>query len=164
MILYEFSARCEVLNCTTRQSFDWLKEQTALATRQQVSLKEGELKQQCSEFMRLLRKGTQGKNPDISTEEWTEMRELLTSVSRSRAQQGFTPSQTATFVFSFKRPLFIRLRKESKTIEIFKESRLKVSKLLGLDGTAVVVTQRKEDVIFFHRRSLPQSPAGCLLC
>ena len=68
---------------------DWLKEQTALATRQQVSLKEGELKQQCSEFMRLLRKGTQGKNPDISTEEWTEMRELLTSVSRSRAQQGF---------------------------------------------------------------------------
>jgi rsbT co-antagonist protein RsbR len=91
---------------------EWLKEQTALATRQQVALKEGELKQQCSEFLRLLRKGTQGKNPDISSLEWTEMRELLTSVSRSRALQGFTPSQTATFVFSFKKPLFSRLRKE----------------------------------------------------
>jgi len=91
---------------------EWLKEQTALATRQQVALKEGELKQQCSEFLRLLRKGTQGKNPDISSVEWTEMRELLTSVSRSRALQGFTPSQTATFVFSFKKPLFSRLRKE----------------------------------------------------
>lgn len=91
---------------------DWLKEQTALATRQQVSLKEGELKSQCSEFVRLLRKGLQGNNSDISTPEWTEMRELLTSVSRSRALQGFTPTQTATFVFSFKKPLFMRLRKE----------------------------------------------------
>lgn len=91
---------------------DWLKEQTALATRQQVSLKEGELKSQCSEFVRLLRKGLQGNNPDISTPEWTEMRELLTSVSRSRALQGFTPTQTATFVFSFKKPLFMRVRKE----------------------------------------------------
>jgi rsbT co-antagonist protein RsbR len=91
---------------------DWLKEQTASASRQQVSLKEGEIKSQCSEFLRLLRKGTQGNDPDISTEEWTEMRELLTSVSRSRAQQGFTPSQTATFVFAFKKPLLICLRKE----------------------------------------------------
>ncbi len=94
---------------------DWLKEQTAFATRQQFSFKEGELKSQCSEFLRLLRIGTQSNNPDISTAEWSEMRELLTSVSSSRAQQGFTPSQTAAFVFSFKKPLFVRLRDELTT-------------------------------------------------
>jgi rsbT co-antagonist protein RsbR len=38
------------------------------------------------------------------------MRELMGEISRSRAQQGFTPSETATFVLSFKKPLFSRLR------------------------------------------------------
>jgi rsbT co-antagonist protein RsbR len=32
-------------------------------------------------------------------------------VSRSRAIQGFTPTETATFVLSLKQPLFVRLRK-----------------------------------------------------
>jgi rsbT co-antagonist protein RsbR len=40
------------------------------------------------------------------------VREILTDLSRSRAQQGFTASETATFVFSLKQPLFARLRQE----------------------------------------------------
>jgi rsbT co-antagonist protein RsbR len=35
---------------------------------------------------------------------------MLNEISSSRAQQGFTPSETATFVFSLKRPLFDRVR------------------------------------------------------
>jgi len=42
------------------------------------------------------------------------VRELLEDFSRSRAVQGFTPSQTATFVFSLKEPLFTLLRHEIK--------------------------------------------------
>ena len=38
------------------------------------------------------------------------MRSLLDGVSRSRAAQGFSPSETATFVFSLKEPLFEQLR------------------------------------------------------
>jgi rsbT co-antagonist protein RsbR len=34
---------------------------------------------------------------------------MLTTISASRARQGFTPSETATFVFSLKQPLFERL-------------------------------------------------------
>jgi rsbT co-antagonist protein RsbR len=136
---------------------DWLKEQTALATRQQVSLKEGELKTQCSEFLRLLRKGAQGKSPDISTEEWTEMRELLASVSRSRAQQGFTPSQTATFVFSFKKPLFIRLRKEFSTnADALADETLTTTDLL--DGLGLFTTEihqkAREEVILRQNQGL----------
>ena len=35
---------------------------------------------------------------------------MLDSVSASRTQQGFSPSEVATFVFSLKQPLFARLR------------------------------------------------------
>ena len=37
---------------------------------------------------------------------------MLANLSRSRGSQGFTPSETATFVFSLKKPLFARLRRE----------------------------------------------------
>ena len=40
------------------------------------------------------------------------MRDFLAAASRSAAIQGFTPSETATFVFSLKQPLFARLRQE----------------------------------------------------
>ena len=39
-------------------------------------------------------------------EGWSAVRELLGEFSRSRALQGFTPSETATFIFSLKEPLF----------------------------------------------------------
>ena len=37
------------------------------------------------------------------------MRDLLTELGRQRVEQGFTPSETAAFVFSFKQPLFARI-------------------------------------------------------
>jgi rsbT co-antagonist protein RsbR len=42
--------------------------------------------------------------------EWDSVRDFLNNVSRSRAKQGYTPSETAVFVFSLKQPLFARLR------------------------------------------------------
>jgi rsbT co-antagonist protein RsbR len=43
---------------------------------------------------------------DCSTAAYAATRDLLSEISRSRAQQGFSPTETATFVFSLKRPLF----------------------------------------------------------
>jgi rsbT co-antagonist protein RsbR len=43
---------------------------------------------------------------------WTPLREFLAGISRSRALQGFSPAETATFVFSMKQPMFTRLRRE----------------------------------------------------
>ena len=40
------------------------------------------------------------------------MRELLEDFSRARATQGFSPTETAIFVFSLKEPLFDMLRRE----------------------------------------------------
>ncbi len=44
--------------------------------------------------------------------EWAKLREVLTEVSKQRASLGFSPTETATFVFSFKEALFGRLRQE----------------------------------------------------
>jgi len=53
---------------------------------------------------------------DVSGPAWDGVREQLTELSRSRATRGFTPTETATFVFSLKEPLFGALR--GKDIDI----------------------------------------------
>jgi rsbT co-antagonist protein RsbR len=55
-----------------------------------------------------------GETNDISGATWSSVRDLLAEFSRSRAVQGFSPSQTATFVFSLKESLFTLLRDEIK--------------------------------------------------
>jgi rsbT co-antagonist protein RsbR len=48
----------------------------------------------------------------LSSSDWSGVRDFLAGVSRSRALQGFSPSETATFVLSLKQPMFTRLRKQ----------------------------------------------------
>ena len=49
---------------------------------------------------------------DIKAPEWARLRDLLDDLSRTRVIQGFSPSETATFVFSLKEPLFVLLGRE----------------------------------------------------
>lgn len=42
--------------------------------------------------------------------EWDDVRSLLENLSRDRALAGFSPAETATFIFSLKQPLFEALR------------------------------------------------------
>jgi rsbT co-antagonist protein RsbR len=58
---------------------------------------------------------TAGRSDDITGADWRAMRELLEDFSRSRAIQGFSPTETAVFVFSLKEPLFEMLRHELGT-------------------------------------------------
>lgn len=72
---------------------------------------EGELRLQASQFLVLIA-GTLNKNPsiDIQNSSWDDARQVLAEISQSRARQGFTPIETASFVFSLKEPLFAYLR------------------------------------------------------
>jgi rsbT co-antagonist protein RsbR len=49
---------------------------------------------------------------NIEAPEWQPLREVLEDLSRDRAVQGFSPTETATFIFSLKEPLFRLLREE----------------------------------------------------
>jgi rsbT co-antagonist protein RsbR len=75
-------------------------------------ISESELSTQTSEFLGLLQKACADGIESIESNAWAPILEFLEDVSRSRAVQGFTSDQTAAFIFSFKKPLFERLRKE----------------------------------------------------
>lgn len=89
----------------------WLGELTG-AMRRRDLISDADLRAQCEEFIRLVHTATSSGAVDIQRPEWTAVRELLSDLSRSRARQGFTPRETALFVFSFKQPLFRFLRQE----------------------------------------------------
>jgi rsbT co-antagonist protein RsbR len=92
---------------------EWLGAMTAGGVRRDALMKEAELREQCAEFLRLLTQATeQGNLTDITSPAFTGAREMLDRLSRSRSLQGFSPAETATFIFSFKQPLFDRLRSE----------------------------------------------------
>src|SRR5262249_24041763 len=70
-----------------------------------------ELREQSQQFLRALGEAVQhGSLTDIQAPAWAAVRELLEHICNSRATQGFTTSETATFVFSLKQPLFAQLR------------------------------------------------------
>ncbi|BAZ20527.1 anti-sigma-factor antagonist [Kalymmatonema gypsitolerans NIES-4073] len=91
---------------------DWI--QALMANNASKGLiKETQLREECQEFLSLLRTSVHNGNlTNVQSSEWRSVREMLTSVSRTRSQKGFTPSETATFILSFKQPLFARLREE----------------------------------------------------
>jgi len=92
---------------------EWIREQLASDIWRGDLLPESELRRQSSEFLGALRQAAESDNlTDIMTPQWSEVREILTDLSRSRVQQGFAPWETATFIFSLKQPLFTRLRQE----------------------------------------------------
>jgi rsbT co-antagonist protein RsbR len=88
---------------------EWTTVQSsAYSARGAISM--GDLRAQCREFLSLLARGATSGDGDVDPQAWNGLREFLDNLSRSRAQQGFSPSETATFVFSLKEPLFQRLR------------------------------------------------------
>ena len=129
---------------------DWMKEQATALTQRPDLMKESELRQQSTKFLKLFREAIAGTNLDIQQPIWGPVREFIGEVSRSRAIQGFSPSETATFVLSLKQPLFTRLRKihEGQPDYLF-EDLWNVTVLLDKLGlySVEVFQKTREDVI-----------------
>jgi rsbT co-antagonist protein RsbR len=68
-----------------------------------------EVTDQSRRFLSLLRDAAKSGETDIDAPAWLGAREMLADLSSARAQQGFSPSETAIFIFSLKQPLFDRL-------------------------------------------------------
>ena len=91
---------------------DWVKQQCAADTLRPDLMNERELQEQSQQFLRAMSEAVQhGALTDTQGPVWAAVRELLEHISSTRATQGFTTSETATFVFSLKQPLFARLRR-----------------------------------------------------
>jgi rsbT co-antagonist protein RsbR len=75
--------------------------------------READMNGAATRFLDGLRRGVaSGELSDITGQPWAAAREVLEELSRSRAMEGYTPTQTALFVFSLKEPLFALLRQE----------------------------------------------------
>ncbi|MGE0173340.1 MAG: STAS domain-containing protein [Oligoflexales bacterium] len=89
---------------------DWVDEQVRVGSRK-ISM--DELKIQCQDFLRLMVEAIETADiTSIDGPAWEPVKKMLAGVSRSRGLLGFSPSETATFVFSLKRPLFNLFRQE----------------------------------------------------
>lgn len=92
---------------------EWIRLQQQAVTRRADLISDAELQEQSRDFLSQLCMAIQTEGlAHINSPSRSSMRDLLTTISVSRAQQGFTPSETATFVFSLKQPLFDKLRQE----------------------------------------------------
>jgi rsbT co-antagonist protein RsbR len=92
---------------------DWLDRQLKAPTVRRELIPEASLREQSQEFLRLLRAAaSEAGIESVDAPAWEPVREQLRALSSERARQGFSPSETATFVFSLKEPLFARLRQE----------------------------------------------------
>jgi rsbT co-antagonist protein RsbR len=89
---------------------EWMREQMGDARRSPL-VNDADLRSQSAEFLGLLRTAVQrGGMNDVRGREWDDVSHMLEALSRERATRGLSASQTATFVFSLKRPLFARIR------------------------------------------------------
>lgn len=92
---------------------EWMRLQNEFLAVRRDRISEAKLRASSQEFLRALRESlSQNAGADISSAKWSNMRELLAELVRERTVQGFSPSETSTFVFSFKQPLFDRLSSE----------------------------------------------------
>jgi rsbT co-antagonist protein RsbR len=94
---------------------------------------------------------------DVQSEAWAPVRDLLGQMSNARATQGFSPTETATFVFSLKQPVFNRLRKDyAKDPEALADEMWNASALIDRLGlyTAEAFQKSREDVISRQQREL----------
>ncbi|HTR26437.1 MAG TPA: RsbRD N-terminal domain-containing protein [Terriglobales bacterium] len=92
---------------------DWVHEMSG-STRRSDLIKDSELRSQCTQFLALTKQALDAGGTNFNSGTWDPVREMLSKISRTRAEQGFTPAETAMFVFSAKRPLFSQLRQACK--------------------------------------------------
>jgi rsbT co-antagonist protein RsbR len=89
----------------------WVNEQLASSARQGI-ISEGELRETSRIFLSLFAKAIKGDyDAELTGEVWQTIKTHLVTLSRERVIQGFSPAETATFVFSLKKPLFDALQK-----------------------------------------------------
>jgi rsbT co-antagonist protein RsbR len=123
----------------------------------QDRISDAKLRTTAEQFLASLRASLNSGSTNIAAPEWARTREILADLSRQRASQGFSPTETATFVFSFKEALFTALQAQLATDPhaLAQESR-RASELLDQLGlyTTEVFQKSREDVIIRQQQEM----------
>src|SRR4029077_5412874 len=96
---------------------------------------------------------------DATNGAYAPVRDLLSELSRSRALQGFSPSETATLVFSLKQPLFHALNRDKALSPVqVAELTWAVTALLDQFGlyTLEMFVKSREEVVHRQQREISE--------
>jgi rsbT co-antagonist protein RsbR len=136
---------------------DWL---VTLNASGDARLPAAELEAQCESIVTKLAQACRDGNlTDIDAPSFAALRDVLADLSRTRALQGFSPTETATFILSLKQPVFARLRTvlaaepERQAIET-----LTISELIDALGLFMMETYQhaREEVIIRQQTKISE--------
>ena len=131
----------------------WLEAQRAVGLRLDL-IDERTVQQNSQELLKTFTMALAQGARDFDSPAWKPLKSQLERLSLAQARQGFSPSETATFIFSLKEPLFTLLQQQQPDTSI--EAVWQISQLidqLGLFSLEYFMTGR-EAVIREQQESL----------
>jgi len=135
----------------------WLEMQ-AEGNRRLSAQEQQETAQKSRDFLGALKAAAKNGNlDDINDPALDTVREILSDLSASRAKGGYTPSETASFVFSLKQPIFLILQEEtSQDPAALTDSMWQASEVIDKLGLFTIETflRAREDVISRQQQEL----------
>ena len=136
---------------------EWIRTMSSAVERADLITK-AELDEQCGSILKEIVAGVKTSGPEnLGGAGWNGARELLSSISSSRARQGFSPTDVATFLLSLKQPLFVLIReKMAKSPDALFETVWSATQLL--DRLALITTESytaaREELIMRQQQEL----------
>jgi rsbT co-antagonist protein RsbR len=128
----------------------WMKYQLAEEGLREDLMSNEDLRKQSEELLNIISTKLTDENiDDFNNDDFEQVNDILTSISITRAKQGFSPRETAVYVFSLKEALLNTLQQEIKDpTELYAQS-LKISKLMDSFGLTTFETfiKGREEVI-----------------
>ncbi|MES2604694.1 MAG: STAS domain-containing protein [Pseudomonadota bacterium] len=135
----------------------WVKNQLSDIARRDL-LTEIETTEQSRNFLNIFTKAAQSSfDGKLVGQQWDDVRASLVNLSKNRATSGFTPSETASFVFSLKQPVFDALHGTlNSDLKALNEEISLVSLVLDKLGLLTVdaYQQGREQVILRQQQEL----------
>ena len=135
----------------------WIERQLGAPGFRSDRLSGAQLAEQSRRFLTVLRSTTHSGASDVYSPAWANVRSILDDLSATRAQHGFTPSETANFVFSLKEVLFDALRQRpGKDAAEVADALRATGKLLDDLGlyTTEIYQKRREQVIVRQQQEM----------
>ena len=135
---------------------EWTQDQAQAMSRRDHA-HQAEVRTASRDFLNALVEGLRAGGADVGSSAFGRVRDMLAELSSGRAVQGYSPTETATFVFSLKKPLFARLRAElGKDTERLADTLWEATTLI--DGLGLFTTEAfqksREEVISRQQREL----------
>ena len=136
---------------------DWIQGMSTAVQRADLMSKT-ELDEQCRALLNRIVAGVKSSDPtNVDSPGWSTTREFLRDLAITRARQGFSPVDVATFVLSLKQPLFASIREaQTKDQNQMFETLWSATELL--DRLALITTEAymaaKEELITRQQQEL----------